>query len=363
MKKISMLGVVTAAALVAIPIVPTAAAAPSISWTTCADAGLRDAGAECALLPVGSIRVALGVDQISYYGFSYGTYLGQVYSTLFPTRVRRMVLDSNVDPRNVWYRANLNQDVAFNRNLEIWFGWLASHDDVFRLGKTEAAVEKLFYRTEAQLTLHPADGKIGGDEWVDIFLLAGYFQTTWVDLGQAFAGFVHDGDVANLEAKFLAADGLGNDNFYAVYNAVQCTDVQWPQQWSTWERDNWATFAKAPYETWANAWYNAPCINWPAPAHRPVQVDGRQVPGVLLIDQTLDAPTPYEGSLEVRSRYPRSSLIALPGGTSHASSLSGNACLDNQVASYLADGTLPPRKPGRRADTTCAPAPMPNPAS
>ena len=45
-----------------------------------------------------SIRAALGARTINYYGFSYGTYLGQVYTTLFPSRVRRMVLDSNVDP-------------------------------------------------------------------------------------------------------------------------------------------------------------------------------------------------------------------------------------------------------------------------
>ena len=43
-----------------------------------------------------SIRVALGQRQISYYAFSYGTYIGQVYATMFPTRVRRMVLDSTV---------------------------------------------------------------------------------------------------------------------------------------------------------------------------------------------------------------------------------------------------------------------------
>jgi pimeloyl-ACP methyl ester carboxylesterase len=45
-----------------------------------------------------SIRAALGQKQITYYGFSYGTYLGQVYSTLFPSHVRRLVMDSNVDP-------------------------------------------------------------------------------------------------------------------------------------------------------------------------------------------------------------------------------------------------------------------------
>ena len=46
-----------------------------------------------------SIRQALGVDQINYYGFSYGTYLGQVYATLFPGKMRRAVFDGTVDPR------------------------------------------------------------------------------------------------------------------------------------------------------------------------------------------------------------------------------------------------------------------------
>jgi pimeloyl-ACP methyl ester carboxylesterase len=38
-----------------------------------------------------SIRQALGKSQITYYGFSCGTYLGQVYSTLFPRHVRRLI--------------------------------------------------------------------------------------------------------------------------------------------------------------------------------------------------------------------------------------------------------------------------------
>jgi len=112
-----------------------------------------------------SIRAALGQKQITYYGFSYGTYLGQVYSTLFPSHVRRLVMDSNVDPRKVWYAANLDQDRAFNRNIKIWFGWLAKYNKVYHLGTTEKAVEKLFYREEAALLKHPAGGVIGPDEW------------------------------------------------------------------------------------------------------------------------------------------------------------------------------------------------------
>ena len=60
-----------------------------------------------------SIRQALGEDKLSLYGFSYGTYLGQVYATQHPDRVYRMILDGNVDPRKVWYEANLDQDRGF----------------------------------------------------------------------------------------------------------------------------------------------------------------------------------------------------------------------------------------------------------
>lgn len=44
-----------------------------------------------------SLRLALGVDRINYYGISYGTVLGSIYRQLFPTHVRSMVLDGAVD--------------------------------------------------------------------------------------------------------------------------------------------------------------------------------------------------------------------------------------------------------------------------
>jgi len=98
-------------------------------------------------------------------------------------------------------------------------------------------------------------------------------------------------------------------------------------------------------------------------AHKPVNVDGRKVPGILLIDETLDAATPFPGSLEVRKRFPNSSLIAEPGGTTHAGTLYGNACVDGQIADYLLTGKLPARKPGNRPDTLCDPLPQPDPTA
>jgi hypothetical protein len=94
-----------------------------------------------------------------------------------------------------------------------------------------------------------------------------------------------------------------------------------------------------------------------------VTVNGKGVAPALLVDETLDAATPYEGSLEVRKLYPSSVLLAEPGGTTHAGTLFGNACVDGTIAAYLADGTLPTRKPGNRADAFCAPLPVPVPGA
>jgi pimeloyl-ACP methyl ester carboxylesterase len=307
-----------------------------------------------------SIRVALGARQINFYGFSYGTYLGQVYATLFPTHVRRMVLDSNVDPRYVWYKDNIHQAVAVERNIRIWFGWLAKYDAVYHLGKTESAVERLFYREDEGLRRQPADGVIGPDEWEDVFLGAAYSQSLWTVLGATFSAWVNEHDSGALLAAYEFVDTPGDDNWFAAYSAVVCTDAPSPPQWSTWARDYTRTYRIAPFATWNNAWFGAPCLFWPVAAGTPVTVNGNHVPA-LLIDETLDAATPYGGSLEVRKLFPDASLVAEPGGTTHAGTLFGNACVDGHIADYLATGALPPRRPRGGADATCAPLPQPVP--
>jgi hypothetical protein len=54
-------------------------------------------------------------------------------------------------------------------------------------------------------------------------------------------------------------------------------------------------------------------------------------------------------------------LLAEPGGTSHADSLSGDLCVDGTIAAYLENGTLPARHPGALWDKTCRPLPQPVP--
>jgi pimeloyl-ACP methyl ester carboxylesterase len=311
-----------------------------------------------------SLRRALDEPAINYYGFSYGTYLGSVYASLFPKRVRRVVFDGVVDFRDIWYRSNLKQDAPFDRNLNIWFGWLARYHSVYGLGSTQAAVRRLFYQTQERLYRQPAQGqlgRIGGSEWNDTFLYAGYAQSLWPELGEVFRAYARQGEVGPLEAAYVGFSGYGDDNGYAVYLGVICTDNRWPQSWAKWKRDNNRIYRRAPYLTWGNAWYNEPCRHWPAKAQRPVKIKDRGIEGMLLINETLDAATPYGGALTVRRRFDNARLIGLPGGTTHSGSLSGNACVDNRIADYLLTGALPARRSGNRADVRCAPLPQPDP--
>ena len=307
------------------------------------------------------LRRALGVKKINFYGFSYGTYLGQVYSTLYPDRVRRQVFDSNVNPQRVFYQANLDQDIAFQRVFDEWFDWIAKYDTTYQLGSTGAAVSRRFTEAQAQLAVTPADGKIGPSEWIDIFTPVGYSTSTWPYLAESFSRYVRLNQSRQLINEYRSSGQFGDDNGYAVYLAVQCTDAPWPTDWDTWAADNWATYAKAPLLTWPNAWFNYPCVYWPAPATQPTQVTGKRVAPVLLISGTLDAPTPYSGSLQVRAKFPKSRLVAIAGETGHATSLDDNRCVRKYLVDYLATGALPKRKSGKKADATCQAAPLPKP--
>ena len=312
-------------------------------------------------LDMESIRKALGVATISYYGYSYGTYLGQVYSTLFPEHLKYMVLDSNVNPHRVWYQANLDQDRAFQRNIDIYFTWVAHHNHAFRLGSTHKAVAARYRRDLATLTHHP-DGRLGPDEFADAAEVAAYYDSTWPELTYDWASYSLHGHPGDLLELYRENDLPGDDNGFVGYNAVQCTDAPWPK-WKRWKKDNTAYYKKYPFMTWNNAWFNAPCLYWGAKAHKPVTINGSRTKSALLIDETRDAATPYSGSLAVRRLYPNASLIAEPGGVTHADSLDGDNCVDNLIARYLKTGHRPARQHWNQADALCRPLPHPSASS
>ncbi|MFJ6796783.1 alpha/beta hydrolase [Streptomyces sp. NPDC091268] len=310
------------------------------------------------------LRAALGEPRLNFLGASYGTYLGAVYATLYPDRVRRMVFDSPVDPdpERVWYRDNLAQAAGFERRWADFRAWAARHHRVYGLGATPEAVQARYERVRAAVTRAPAGGFVGSGQLHAAYLRAAYYDEVWPDRAAALAAFLR-GDPGPLVRQAApdpaaAADG---ENTTAVYTAVLCNDASWPADWETWDRDNTELARTAPFETWPNAFLNLPCAYWPVrERQRPVAVGGQAaaLPPTLVVAAERDGATPYPGALELHRRLgARASLVTEEGAGTHGVVGGRNDCVDRHVERYLLTGDTP----GRRV--TCAPHPEPAPVS
>jgi pimeloyl-ACP methyl ester carboxylesterase len=314
---------------------------------------------EDAARDLDSIRAAFGVSKINYYAFSYGTYLGQVYATLFPARIRRMVLDSTVDPTGAWYTDNIAQDYAFDQRQDAFYAWVARYHAAFHLGATAADVRAAYDRARNRLAADPINGEVGPDELDDTFLVGGYDDELWPGLAEALSLYLNAGESFDLVAQY-EAHGTQNENEFAVYHAVECSDVNWPRSWAYWISDTEMVYRTAPFEAWPNAWFNAACAFWPVrgPA-KPLQIRGAGLPGILMLQGTLDAATPYAGAQDAHRLLPSARMVVVTGSGNHGQSLANppNACVQNYLNAYLATGALPDA-PGL-VNATCPAVPLP----
>jgi pimeloyl-ACP methyl ester carboxylesterase len=308
-----------------------------------------------------SIRAAFGVSKINYYAFSYGTYLGQVYATLFPARVRRMVLDSTVDPTGAWFTDNIDQDYAFDKRQDAFYAWVARYDGTYHLGATAAAVRAAYELARDRLAAAPIDGIMGPDELDDTVIVGGYDDELWPGLAQALSSYVNTGQTAALVAQY-EAHGTTNENEFAVYHAVECSDAAWPRSWAFWTSDTEMVAKAAPFYAWGNAWFNAACAFWPvsAPTEPPL-IKGAGLPGILMLQGTLDAATPYAGAQDAHRLLPSARMVVVTGSGIHGQSLNNppDSCVQGYLNAYLATGALP-EAPGL-VNATCPAIPLPTP--
>ena len=306
-----------------------------------------------------SLRKALGQGQLNYYGYWYGAYLGEVYSTMYPGRVRRMILDSSIDPSQIWYGLNIAQSAASDQNFSAFSDWVATHDDVYHLGTNGAAVRQRYFSALAKLTEKPAEGF--GPTDLTHAVMMDFHTMHWAKLAKAFSVYADQGDTTLMKSLVDANYLPGNDNLAAMSAATECTDAPFPTSWDVWLRDTQKNYQTAPFSSWANTWFVADCQSWSVPARQPAVVDGAHAPAILLVlDSTLQPSTGYAGSLAVRKLFPKAVLVhsgGAPAGAGTDSSCSTGEALVN----YLHDGTLPPRMAGDTADEQCPANDLPDP--
>ena len=288
------------------------------------------------------LRAALGDAKLTYYGGSYGTYLGAWYAQLFPSHVRALVLDGAVNPGESAFSMSAVQAQGFEVALR---SFTAS---CVRLpacplghGTVSAGIARL-QRLLNQTTSKPLASQTPGQPANGAMLLGGvsyalYSKMLWQDLRvgltNAFAG---NGTVMVELADLLMERGpTGNyTNLADAFTAISCIDRPWPRSLAAWSSAAGAAAKAAPQFGAANVWGGLPCAYWPVTAATPVPLRAAGAPPILVVGTTRDPATPFRWA-QALAHDLKSGVLLGRNGDGHTAYLAGNSCVDTAVDSYL----------------------------
>ncbi|MEU7109065.1 alpha/beta hydrolase [Streptomyces sp. NPDC046215] len=307
-------------------------------------------------------RALLGERKISYYGVSYATMIGAYYASLFPQRVERAVLDSNIAFGGTWEEFETGQPLSFQRRFEQDFlPWLARYDDVYHYGRTATEAKAKWEKLRSSLRDRPVPlpgGRVLDPNALDnAGIGAVYKGGNFPVLAGALAALDH-WDTATPGEKKLADTVFGtylSAEFFAEFLSVTCADTPWNRDIGYWVKRSGRDTATHPLAGARELAFSAACAAWPAAGTPRVEVTGKGLPPVLMLNSVRDPATHYEGAVRAHRALRGSRLVTVTGGD-HGQYQSGNACVDGTIAAYLLEGTLPAR------DTTCEANPLPVPA-
>ncbi|MGA5358400.1 alpha/beta hydrolase [Streptomyces purpurascens] len=307
------------------------------------------------------LRAILGEKKISYVGYSYGTYLGAVYTQLFPGRADRFVLDSAVDPARAW-RGMIQwwaegAEPAFDR----WTGWAAERSEKYGLGDTPKEVDRTFWGLVAQADEKPIE--VEGQPTTGDDIRSGMRGAVFspqeateaiVELKKAAAG---EPASAKKLAAFTGSQGTGtadaadaaevpSDNMTASFWAVVCGDNSsaWSRDPENYRRDAIEDKGRYPlYGDFASS--IKPCAFWDESVEPATEVNNKV--RSLVVQNEWDSQTPLPSGQALHAALKGSKMVTVLGGEGHGVYPNGNACTDGTVTGYLLSGKLPAK------DVTC----------
>ncbi|MEV5720482.1 alpha/beta hydrolase [Amycolatopsis mediterranei] len=331
------------------------------------------------------LRRAVGDQQLTYIGTSYGTHLGEVYANLFPQRVRAMVLDGVLQPQE-WTTGRLpgQSGEPYIYRIGSYLGAQTALNTLLREcaahpqcqfgepGATEQSLHRKYDNLLATMRRGPValTDSHGETQQITYQDLVGRMLTalyTW-DAAAYITPFLQQVYLAAQQPaatapgpvnvpvpappRFFRADAgatSGEDEPQIAYNtwhnAVACTDTDNPRDPRAVGR--YARLAEPAAPGFASAWIYAglPCASWPVTD--PDRYTGpwnRQTanPVLLVGDRLGDPATPYEDAVSTSHLLGRARLLTADIA-GHGVAYDGrNQCVDQWLDGYLTDLTLPP---------------------
>lgn len=294
------------------------------------------------------IRAALGERSISYLGGSSAALLGVAYSSLFPERLDRLVLDSPPDYDTVWRSFELGRTAAMESNYNAFLASLAQNDGTYHLGTTPAqvgsAITALLHQANAQ-PITAGDHAWTFGELGYLLVVATYFQQLWqvvaIDLVSIRAGAAPPIPLQVFPAALPGTPGIPADNHTAANLAYRCGDNTWPRQADRYQ-DDLSRYSQL-YPVYGSANANiGPCAFWPVSRDNTIPLSANRAHGALITAALLDAAVPLPNSLATHAAIRGSRLVTVDLRV-HTPLLSGqaDACMTSAISAYLLTGQLP----------------------
>jgi len=309
---------------------------------------------EATVHDMDAIRAAMGVPQLSYIGFSYGTEIGAMYADEFPAHVRAMVLDGAVDPALGDTASTIDQARSFEHDLDEFLVHCRTSACGFAQGADPAVA---FDSLTNDVTAEPLPAKVqgeartlGGGEF-NIGVAAALYggKDEWNDLGAALAQAARgEGDelLALSDAYTGRSPGGKYTNETAANYAISCIDAPSPRSIGAVEELAAAAQRVAPHFGAVNAYLGLPCTYWPVKPEGTVRaIAAPHAPPIVVVGTTNDPATPYTWAASLARELRTGSLLTVVGDT-HTSYGRSNACVDDTVDAYLLRLEVP--APGAR---------------
>ena len=283
-----------------------------------------------------AIRAALGVHQISYYGVSYGTLIGQMYAELFGDRIRAMVIDSNMDHSLGTGAFLFTESATDEDSFEQFVAWCDRDTTCALHGQDVNAVWTGLMRRADQGTL----------------TIPGTTRTvTWLQLSSQAVGLLYGPQwselatlITELQVEPATAHAAATPALTGYPLPIFCEDWSLPVSGFQQFRQYVAESNAVAPELRASplAWTVVPaCLGFPTTVNNPQhRLNVHPAFPLLELNSVHDPATPYVWALDDAAQLGRAARFVTYQGWGHGA-YPHSSCTTGTVDSYLVDRTLP----------------------
>lgn len=294
-----------------------------------------------------AIRQALGVEQLSYIGWSYGAKLGAEYARQHGDRVRAAVLDAPTDPTIPWWTTVEKQTAGFEASFDRFAAWCAARTSCASVGDARVLAASVIAQAERApiASGRPGDAEpTSGLQVVSAIASALYDETRWSDLaaGLLEAANGDSGTLRDLEDASRGDDEHAGDAQFVI----NCNDSGDQPTLDRIRAAGASLVQRYPMFGRWSAWQLFGCAFWDVARH-PLQppVVASATP-ILVVGTRHDPATPYSGAVSMATSLGRARLLTWEGGGHTA--VGRSACITALVETYLDSLVLPDE-----ASSTC----------